>query len=82
MVIKQLVIKILTCLTFLIQYIEVYSEQLLLKNIFKINFGSEAFGCLEHNQTDKINPILNSPKLVQKTFFKIFFFIISDLGHK
>ena len=42
MVIKQLVIQLLNCLTFLIFW-GLYSEQLLLKNILKINFGIEVF---------------------------------------
>ena len=41
MVIKQLEYKYKT--VSLSYYFEVYSEQLLLKNIFKLNFGSDAF---------------------------------------
>ena len=52
------------------------------KNIFKISFGSEAFAAYSYNQIDKINLILNSPKLGPKNVFLHFFFIISDLGHK
>ena len=50
-------------------YIRVYSEQLLFKN--KLWFRS--FCCLKYNQIDKINPILNSPKLGPNIFFSTFF---------
>ena len=48
-------------------------------NIFWKKFW---FCCLEYNKIDKINPILNSPKIGSKIFCHNFFFIISDLGHK
>ena len=52
-----------------------------MKNIFKINFGSEAFAVLSmYNQIVQINPILNSLKL-GITKFLILFSIISDMGH-
>ena len=52
MVIKQLVIQILDIAS-LNKHFEDYSEQLLLKNILKTNFGSESFA-VNNNNNNKI----------------------------
>ena len=74
MVIKQLVIQILNCLTFLI-YLGPFWTAFTSK-YFKNKFWFRSFCCLGYNQIDKINPILNDPKICPTIFFSIFFLFL------